>query len=59
MDWSHLVYLLLKKRQKEGWKRQEHEEEDVNIYCVTFKIEDIRTRKRKHYITLCEELALE
>ena len=51
---------ILKERENEGWKWWEGKEEDVSSYWITLrKLEDIVNWKRKHYIALPGELALE
>jgi hypothetical protein len=51
---------LLKERYKAGYKRQEDKEEDVESHWMTLgKGEDILIWKRKLWIALCGELALE
>jgi hypothetical protein len=51
---------LLKERYKEGQKWQEDKEEDVGSYWMTLrKGEDTLIWRRKLWIALCEELALE
>jgi hypothetical protein len=42
---------------KKGWK---HEEEDISSYWMTLrKRKDSGNLKRKHYMVMCEEIALE
>jgi hypothetical protein len=42
---------------EEKWR--EDEEEDVRIYCMILRKREATVNWKKHYITLCRELALE
>jgi hypothetical protein len=55
-----LVTLCTGTAWKARQKGHEDKKEDLSSYWMTFrKTEDIGTLKRKHYIALCGELALE